>query len=130
MIEQIKNGAQFQNDLYMEKKISVCVTIAILFYLDCQDLNSETDTTFVFTKKNKALCGFNPQLFFLKKTSFPHLKTKQSKTFQDIYEKKAPCASKILAFDTKKNLGLAYSDRHLLRALKLAYAMFLLTLSY
>lgn len=95
------------------------VTIALLFYLNCQDLNSETDTTFIFTKKNKALCGFNPQLFFLKKLHSPHLKTKQSKTFQDIYEKKAPCANKILASDTKKIGTRIYLDRHLLGALKL-----------
>merc|ERR1712045_860175 len=105
----MQNGAQFQKtDLYMEKKFSVCV---------CADSNSillsktsilKQTQLFIFTKKYIKLCVVStPQLFFrLKKTSFPSSEdtTNQTKTFQDIYmKKKAPCATKILKSDTKKN---------------------------
>jgi len=63
---------------------------------------------FIFTKKYIKLCVVStPQLFFSsEKTSFPSSEdtTNQAKTFQDIYmKKKAPCATKILKSDTKKN---------------------------
>jgi hypothetical protein len=85
------------------EKISVCDdSNSILFGLSRPQFWNRHN--FCFHEKKIKLCVVSTlNFFFLKKTSFPHLKTKQSKTFQDIYEKKAPCANKILAFDTKKN---------------------------
>jgi hypothetical protein len=108
MMKTTKMTRNFKNYLYMEKKLVCDVPIAILFYLNCQDLNSETDTTFFFIfmkKKNKALCGFNhPQLFFLKKLHSLSSEDQANQNFSRYIWKKGSMCQQYLRIWYKKNL--------------------------